>query len=137
QKCLHALKMHQPAGYREGITSFLFTDDQTIQQLNAEWRGKDKATNVLSFPTGDFPSLPGQPILLGDIVFAYGVCAGEAAEKHISVADHLCHLIVHGLLHLMGYDHVHEEQAEKMEALEIDLLSYLSIENPYNMDKCP
>ncbi len=117
--------------------SLLFTSDEEIHVLNREWRGKDKPTNVLSFPMLERDDLlalgpDGPPEMLGDLALAYGTCAREADEKRVSLQDHAAHLIVHGLLHLAGHDHVDsDEQAEAMEALEIAALAKLDIADPY------
>jgi probable rRNA maturation factor len=115
----------------------LATDDE-VQALNAQWRGKDKPTNVLSFPMLDGEALdalknasPTGEILLGDLILAYSVCLAEAAEKQIPLVDHVAHLIIHGTLHLLGYDHINEPEAEHMEALEVKALASLGIANPY------
>lgn len=116
--------------------SVRLTGDEEVRALNASWRGKDKATNVLSFPMGeaDGPVPEGAEILLGDIVLAAGVCGREAAEKGVSTADHAAHLIVHGTLHLLGHDHVHgDAEAEAMEALERRALATLGIADPYEV----
>jgi probable rRNA maturation factor len=120
--------------------SVKFTDDEEVRALNAAYRGKDKPTNVLSFPMFEprlLPSLAsaeGGEALLGDIVLAQGVCAREAAEKGVAVADHAIHLVVHGTLHLLGYDHEQgEEAAETMEALERAALAGLGIADPYGV----
>src|SRR4051794_10342367 len=123
-------------GARAVELSVRFVGDDEVRALNAEWRGKDKATNVLSFPlaeTGDFtPStVPDAELLLGDIVLARGVCEAEAADKGVSVEDHAAHLLVHGTLHLLGYDHHDDRQAADMEAREIRALQRLGIANPY------
>lgn len=110
----------------------LFTDDAAIARINAEWRGKDKPTNVLSFPAPPGMPVPeGEPRFLGDIVLAHGVIAREAAEQGKSLHDHTAHLIVHGTLHLLGYDHESEAEAEDMERLEADILKGLGISDPY------
>ena len=116
--------------------SVRFTGDDEVRALNAGYRGKDKPTNVLSFPmfeAGMLASVPeGGEILLGDVVLAYGVCASEAADKGVSVETHAAHLVVHGTLHLLGYDHeTSEEDAEAMEALEREALAALGISDPY------
>ena len=116
------------------------TDDDEVQSLNAQYRGKDKPTNVLSFPMvqpdllGALANTDDGEALLGDIVLAYGVCAREAEEKGISVVDHATHLIVHGTFHLLGYDHQGEAEAEAMEALETQALASIGLADPYNRD---
>ena len=117
--------------------SILFTGDEDIRILNREWRGKDKSTNVLSFPMMGRSELlelsaEGPPAMIGDIALAQETCSREAKEKGAEIADHAVHLIVHGLLHLAGLDHESgEEEAEAMEALEIKALALLGIANPY------
>nr|WP_137388314.1 rRNA maturation RNase YbeY [Rhodoligotrophos defluvii] len=109
----------------------LFTDDDEIRRLNAEFRGKDKPTNVLSFPAGDGPQPEGAPLMLGDIVLARGVVVAEAAAQGKPLASHVAHLIVHGMLHLAGFDHEQHEEAELMEALEAKALARLGVPDPY------
>lgn len=117
--------------------SLLFTTDAEVHSLNREWRGRDKPTNVLSFPMLERDGLArlapdGPPEMLGDIALAHETCAREAAEKGVSLEAHATHLIVHGLLHLAGHDHVDsDEQAEAMEALETRILAKLGIADPY------
>jgi probable rRNA maturation factor len=119
------------------LASLLFTDDDDVQALNRDWRGQDKPTNVLSFPMLTRAELldladAGPPELLGDIALAYETCAREAADKGVGVEAHAAHLIVHGLLHLAGYDHdISTAEAEAMEALEIKALASLGIADPY------
>jgi probable rRNA maturation factor len=116
--------------------SVRLTSDEQVRALNSEWRGKDKATNVLSFPMTE-PSIlqtanvAGPELLLGDIILAHGTCAAEASEKSVSVEQHATHLIVHGTLHLLGYDHLQDADAEDMEAREVRALGRLGIANPY------
>jgi probable rRNA maturation factor len=111
--------------------SVKFTSDEEVRGLNAAWRGKDKATNVLSFPMAEEPE--GAP-MLGDIVLAYGVCAREAAEKDVAVETHATHLVVHGTLHLLGYDHeTGDADAEAMEEIERKALASLGIADPYRI----
>ena len=112
------------------------TSDEAVRALNAEWRGKDKPTNVLSFPMAepddlDDASADGPELMLGDIVLARNVCAAEAADKAISVEVHATHLLVHGTLHLLGYDHGDDEAASDMEAREVRALARLGIADPY------
>ena len=117
--------------------SILLTDDVEIHRLNREWRQRDKPTNVLSFPMLDFEELlaldpAGPPAMLGDIALAHETCVREADERGIPLEHHAAHLIVHGLLHLAGHDHVAcDTNAEKMEALEIAALAKLGIPDPY------
>ncbi|MDF0486970.1 rRNA maturation RNase YbeY [Sphingomonas sp. H39-1-10] len=118
--------------------SVRLADDAEVRHLNAQYRQKDKPTNVLSFPMvqPDLLETVGQnsddgEVLLGDIVLAYGVCAAEAEERGIPLADHATHLIVHGTLHLLGYDHMVEDEAEAMEAIETDALASLGLADPY------
>lgn len=118
--------------------SVRLASDKEVRQLNAQYRQKDRPTNVLSFPmvqrdlleTVSQNSDDGE-LLLGDIVLAHGVCAAEAAERGIAVEDHATHLIVHGTLHLLGYDHEDDDEAEGMEAIEVAALSDLGIADPY------
>ena len=111
--------------------SLVFSDDAHIQALNAEWRGKDKPTNVLSFPA--FPTEPGAPLppMLGDIVLAAETVAREAALEGKPREHHITHLVIHGFLHLMGYDHETDAEAEEMEGLERRALARLAIPDPY------
>ncbi|WP_309753834.1 rRNA maturation RNase YbeY [Novosphingobium sp.] len=118
--------------------SLLFASDADVHALNREWRGKDKPTNVLSFPMlarDELLALPpeGPPELLGDLALALETCQREAAEKGISLEHHAAHLIIHGLLHLAGYDHeTSTEDARAMELLEIKALAQLGIADPYD-----
>ena len=117
--------------------SIMFAADEDIRALNAEWRGKDKPTNVLSFPMLERSDLldltpVGPPEMLGDIALAFETCAREADEKGVSLEHHAAHLIVHGLLHLAGYDHeTGDADAEAMEALETKILAEMGIADPY------
>lgn len=111
--------------------SLLFTDDQSIAGLNKKWRNKDGPTNVLSFATNEGIDPPAWSPMLGDIVLAYDTVAREAEAQNKSFKDHLSHLIVHGFLHLLGYDHVDDEQAADMEGLETKILDQLGIADPY------
>ncbi len=111
--------------------SVVFSDDAHIQVLNAEWRGKDKPTNVLSFPA--FPLSVGDPLppLLGDVVLAAETVAREAVLEEKPLENHITHLVVHGLLHLLGHDHETDAEAEAMEAIERAALARLAIPDPY------
>lgn len=111
--------------------SLVFTNDAEIREINAEWRDKDKPTNVLSFPA--YPIQPGDEPgpMLGDIVIARETVEREAVELEKTFDDHLTHLLVHGFLHLFGYDHMDEEEAEEMEGLETRILARLGLSDPY------
>jgi probable rRNA maturation factor len=119
--------------------SVLLTGDEEVRTLNSKWRGKDKPTNVLSFPMAESYELQDENVaaaelLLGDIVLARGVCEAEAAQKGVSVEDYTAHLLVHGTLHLLGYDHVDEVGAADMEAREGRALARLGIADPYRIE---
>ncbi|MDV3458176.1 rRNA maturation RNase YbeY [Sphingomonas sp. HF-S4] len=113
-------------------------DDEEVRTLNRDYRQKDKPTNVLSFPMVQPDLLESVTqnsddgeVILGDIILAHGVCAAEAEERGISVEDHATHLIVHGVLHLLGYDHMGDAEAEAMEAMERAALANLGLHDPY------
>ena len=116
--------------------SVRFTSDDEVRALNARWRSKDRPTNVLSFPMAAKDDLHdanvlGPEMLLGDIVLAHTICAAEAAEKGVTMEEHATHLLVHGTLHLLGYDHNGDDEAQDMEAREIRALARLGIRDPY------
>lgn len=119
--------------YADTELSIVLTNDNEIKKLNANWRKKDKATNVLSFPAFEVAvgNKPGP--MLGDIVLAIETIEREAEESAISFVDHLTHLIIHGLLHLLGYEHENDTDAEQMEKLEIETLAQLGIADPYSV----
>jgi probable rRNA maturation factor len=110
--------------------TLLLADDAAIRVLNRDWRGKDTPTNVLSFPS-DMPTPPGEPRHLGDVALAFETVAREAAEEGKSVPDHVAHLVVHGILHLLGADHETDGEADAMEAREIEALARIGIADPY------
>jgi len=123
----------EPAGI-----AVILTDDQAIQDLNRIWRHQDKPTNVLSFPAAEMtegdrpvPVAPGLPLELGDIVLAFETCRREAGPAVEPFARHLDHLVVHGVLHLLGYDHVQDDAAERMEDLERQIMASLGHPDPY------
>jgi probable rRNA maturation factor len=111
--------------------SLVFSSDEQVREINAEWRGQDKPTNVLSFPA--FPLSPGGKPgpMLGDIIVARETVEREAVDLDKSFTDHLTHLMVHGFLHLFGYDHMDSEEAERMESLETRILASLGLSDPY------
>ena len=115
----------------DGELAVVLTDDAAIRALNRDWRGKDAATNVLSFPAKEARPDRRAPRLLGDIVIAYETVAREAAAEGKPFIHHLAHLAVHGFLHLVGYDHEANEDADAMEGLEIAILARLDVPNPY------
>ena len=109
-------------------------DDAHVRALNARWRGLDKPTNVLSFPAAD-PTGIGRARLLGDVVLAFETVAGEAAEAGKPLADHYRHLVAHGFLHLIGFDHQRDSDAARMEAIETRVLARLGVADPYRVDE--
>lgn len=112
--------------------SIVLADDATVRALNARWRRKDAATNVLAFAS-DEPPVAGKPVLLGDVVLAFETVAAEAKAQRKSLADHLRHLVIHGVLHLLGYDHIAAAPAKRMEALETRILASLGVADPYRL----
>jgi probable rRNA maturation factor len=125
-------------GHEHLLVSLVMADDEEVHALNKQWRAKDKPTNVLSFPMLAREEVlaaaaqPGAPGMLGDLILAHGVCTREAADKGITVEAHAAHLIIHGLLHLAGYDHeTGEEDAAEMEALETKALALMGFADPY------
>lgn len=112
--------------------ALLLSGNEALQDLNRSWRGKDSPTNVLSFPASrDFPPYPGQPRFLGDIAISIDMVISEAEDQRKSVEHHIAHLLIHGTLHLLGFDHETDDEATEMENLEIELLNRLNIPNPY------
>lgn len=125
-----ALKAELPAKAATGL-SILLTDDTEMRKLNAGWRAKDKPTNVLSFPADAAINPARPPAYLGDIALGLATCRREAKEQGKTLADHVVHLTVHGVLHLLGYDHMDDEQAAAMEPREVEILASLKIADPY------
>jgi probable rRNA maturation factor len=124
-------------GLSDSEVSVKFTDDAEVRALNAAWRGKDGPTNVLSFPMAEEDELADAQ-LLGDIVLAHGVCAAEAADRQIPVERHAAHLVVHGTLHLLGYDHeTSDADADEMERVERAALAAIGIADPYMSEVQP
>ena len=137
ERALEAVLQIAPDLDNQRLTAdVLFTVDEEVQALNREWRMKDAATNVLSFPMITRPELlamskDGGPEMLGDIALAYETCCREAEDKRIGLENHAAHLLVHGLLHLAGHDHQADGEAETMEALEVKALALMGIADPY------
>jgi len=128
-----AVAQSRHSGLTDSEVSVKFTSDEEVRALNAAWRGTDKPTNVLSFPMADEGELAGAQ-LLGDIVLACGVCTREAEAKYVSVATHAAHLLVHGTLHLLGYDHeTSAADADEMEEVERRALASIGIADPYHV----
>lgn len=129
-----ALSALQPNIDTAEIT-FRFVDTEEGQTLNRDYRGKDYATNVLTFTfDDDMPAIPGLP-LMGDIVLCTPVVEREAAEQGIALEAHYCHLVIHGVLHLQGFDHLEEQEAETMEALEAQIVISLGYDDPYRTER--
>jgi len=127
-----ALKLSKAKVKGAAEVSILLTDDAEQHELNKEWRGKDSSTNVLSFPQIE----PFGPVvgILGDITLARETLIREAGEQGVSFEDHFTHLVVHGFLHILGYDHLTDEEALQMESLETQILAGLGVEDPYAED---
>jgi len=136
RSAVHAGVAHsRHPGLADSEVSVKFTSDAEVRALNAAWRGQDKATNVLSFPMAEESELASAQ-LLGDIVLAHGICAAEAAGKNVGVEVHAAHLVVHGTLHLLGYDHeTSDEDAEEMEEAERRALASIGIADPYQLSE--
>jgi len=115
---------------REGAVSLCLADDARLRALNLRWRGMDAPTNVLSFPSAALDR-SGEAPTLGDIALAYETLAREAEELDVPLADHYRRLVAHGFLHLIGYDHQTDEEAERMEAVETRILARLGVADPY------
>ena len=120
-----------PMRLTQSELAIVLTDDAAIRELNRRWRGRDKPTNVLSFPAHGLAPPGSGPRPLGDVVIAYETMAREAQEQGLPLEHHLTHLAVHGFLHLLGYDHESDTEAETMERLERDILACLDVPDPY------
>jgi probable rRNA maturation factor len=119
---------------RPAELSVVFADDAAVRRLNRDYRGKDAPTNVLSFALteAEEPDFPGAPLVLGDVVLAFETVLAEAERDHKTPADHARHLVVHGILHLLGHDHMTDAEAEAMERIETAILSRFGIADPYS-----
>ena len=115
------------------LAVLVMSDDASIKDLNKTYRGKDKATNVLSFPSTEslLPGEENEPVHIGEVILAYDYVSEEAKNEKKALQTHLSHLVVHGVLHLLGYDHETSKDAEAMETLEIKLMKQLGLDNPY------
>ena len=114
--------------------SIVLAGDDFVRGLNRDWRRRDEPTNVLAFPAGDGPGAPGAPVMLGDVAVALETTLAEAARDGKTAEAHLSHLIAHGVLHLLGFDHETDAEAEAMEGTEARALAQIGIENPYAAD---
>ena len=134
RSAVHAAVAHsRHRGLSDSEVSVKFTSDEEVRELNRTWRGKDRPTNVLSFPMAD-PGELASAQLLGDVVLAHGICADEAAARGVAIEAHAAHLLVHGTLHLLGYDHeTSDADAEEMEETERRALAALGISDPYRV----
>jgi probable rRNA maturation factor len=131
QRAIEAAAQQAAASAEGAEVAIVLTDDSGIRTLNRDWRGIDKPTNVLSFPAVQAPAGPAHPRMLGDIAIAYEITRREAENENKPFAHHLSHLAVHGFLHLVGYDHETDADAERMESLERTILASLGVPDPY------
>jgi len=126
----HVLALASVRTQRSGEVSVLLTNDAEMQALNKQWRGLDKPTDVLSFPS-DQPEIPGQPQYLGDVALGYETALRDAEAMQRPFPGHVSHLLIHGFLHLLGYDHIETKDAQVMEPLETEILAGLGWPDPY------
>jgi probable rRNA maturation factor len=131
QRAIEAAARRATASAEGAEVAIVLTDDSGIRTLNRDWRGIDKPTNVLSFPAARTPAGGNAPRMLGDIAIAYEITRREAESENKPFAHHLSHLAVHGFLHLVGYDHENDADAEKMETVEREILASLGVPDPY------
>ena len=131
QRAIEAAAQRAVSSADAAEVAIVLTDDSGIQTLNRDWRGIDKPTNVLSFPAVPTPFRSEEPRMLGDIAIAYQITRREAESENKPFAHHLSHLAVHGFLHLVGYDHETDADADTMESLEREILAGLGIPDPY------
>lgn len=136
QQCLDAVLAHEKLSGNGIELSAVLCDDGFMQGLNKQWRGKDKPTNVLSFPAYEPAMLKvalasSQPVEIGDLVISGDTVTREATEQGKELAHHMAHMMVHGILHLLGHDHEKAVEADRMEAKEIKILNGLGVNNPY------
>jgi len=127
-----------PLSFKEAEISVVLADNDFIQTLNKNYRGQDKPTNVLSFPQmepDELEDTQDEFVSLGDVILAYETVEIEVSQQNKSFDEHVMHLLVHGTLHLLGYDHIENHEAEEMEALEIEILKQIGVKNPYEFDK--
>lgn len=130
----HAAKKTEAAAE----ASVVLSNDARIKSLNAAWRGKDEATNVLAFPAMDIQKAGAAagrsqpPLIIGDVIVAFETAVAEARVEGKDLADHLSHLVVHGMLHLLGYDHETDDEADEMESMEVAVLASVGVADPYS-----
>lgn len=133
QKAIETVLLQQIPHAEHIEISIVLANDSFVRNLNKNYRNKDKATNVLSFPQTELNEMSSPFLMLGDIIIASGVIKKEAEEQKKTLKDHYTHILIHGCLHLLHYDHITDQQAEEMETLEASILNKLNIKNPYTI----